>query len=332
MSVSFSGGTIDSSGDFIAGDVPGKYSFEVFAGTISAAAEISISGQDTHTQEIAEEAPLSQIIKEIRILPSVVTLNPGEKQKFEFQGINVDGKIISPEISIQFSGGQFSGDGTFTAGTKPGKYKIVASTNSGHKAEAEIYIRGDVKEIENSSTTTNTNAKPKLHEIILTPKRIRVHPHESFQFEFNAVDQNGKRVATSLSWSYQGGRMNADGLFTPGYGYGQHYVTLEGDNGISATSIVAIIPKDEYVPTIWLEIFPRQVTLNKGESCYFNYKVTNEYGQFVDSSKLTWQFMGGTWNPETKMYTAGNEAGDYYLRAKYQNSEYVTARAYVIIK
>lgn len=336
LSISLGGGKMNSGGEYVAGEVPGRYEFKVTAeNKIQGVAKVHImnrndssnsqnsSSNNTNTQT----QPQDNTIDTLTISPTYTALNPGERQQFTIRAYNKYGKEVTPQASIQFSGGKFTPEGVYTAGDRPGTYKIVIASPQGVKAEAKIKILGE------ELVNTQPQRPGPLAKIVLTPTRKRIFPMDQIQFAFQALDKNGNRTPTSLSWSFQGGRLTAQGLYTAGYGHGQHYVTLTGDNGIEATSIVAIVPRnDEYVPRVWIELSPRQVELSPGQSFRAKCRVTNDQGYEIGTDRITWEFLGGTWDKNTMTFTAGNESGDYYLRARYANNEYVVARIHVDIR
>ncbi|BBM84849.1 PKD domain-containing protein [Candidatus Uabimicrobium amorphum] len=338
LSVALGGGKMSSGGEYIAGEVPGRYEFKVTAeNKIQGMARIHVmkknasSGSQTNSgtnnTNNTQNTPQDNTIDALTISPTYAALNPGEKQQFAIRAYNKYGKEVTPRASIQFSGGKFTPNGTYTAGDRPGTYKIVLETPEGIKAEAKIKILGE------DVVSTQPKRPGPLAKIVLTPQRKRIYPMDQIQFSFQALDKNGNRTPTSLSWSFQGGRLTAQGLYTAGYGHGQHYVTLTGDKGIEATSIVAIVPRnDEYVPRVWIELSPRQVKLSPGQSFRAKCRVTNDQGVEVGLNRITWEFLGGSWDQKTMTFTAGNETGDYYLRARYADNEYVVARIHVDIR
>lgn len=149
LAISYAGGKINSAGEFVAGNTPGRYEFKVISDNkIEGVAKIHIMKQQNATNSNTTDnsnnqtTPKDPKIHTLTIFPRFTSLKPGEKQQFSIKAYNKNGEEVTPQAGIQFSGGKFTPDGTYTAGERSGTYKIILTSPEGIKAEAKIEIIG----------------------------------------------------------------------------------------------------------------------------------------------------------------------------------------------
>ncbi len=388
FSWAFNGGTLRQNGTYTAGDQPGEYILEAQVSTgVKASAAITI---------VDITGGASRKVAKVTITPNSVVLWPGERQKFEFAAFNDKGKSLSVGYRISFSGGEMDYQSVYTAGNRPGKYKIRVQTEDGQQSDAEIIIvlQGAVKptpgtpasstpaaQSQTSATsagqtpatsqpadssdqaTAGTSTQPanptqvdaptapetkpiaepattkpaatsmapgKLARFALVPSKIRVRPSGKCKFQLIATDDQGRKVAARISWLYRGGRLDSDGVFTAGIVSGQYPIIATSDTGLVAKALVGIIEGTVPETPYWIELEPPDVTLKPGEQQKFQYKLTDESGNPVQSETIQWDYLGGTFDSATLLYTAGTEIGSFYLEAFI--TENVRTRAHIEIK
>ncbi len=199
-SASDESGTIDQAGVFTAG---------ARAGTYEAAVTVSAS-QNSRAREVSipatiEPGPLSSVLVE----PSEISLDIGAAHPLTFRTFDEFGNEIPGAIaswSITPSVGTIDADGVLTAGTTAGTYEDVVSV--------EI-TQGIFTKIASADVTINPGP---LHEVLITPSRVKAVPGQQQQFQANALDDFGNEIrGLRFSWDTGGaGTIDARGLFTAG--------------------------------------------------------------------------------------------------------------------
>ena len=311
LQISVRGGELAQDGTFTAGAVPGTYNLEVATPEgVSGKAVITIKGKKQPL--LPEKQPVATTpgpCVDFRIFPRVVRLQCGEKCQFEFIGYDAQGRKVRPAMQIRFAGGKLLKDGSFVAGNVPGHYHLEATSKEGLRAVVKIEVIGERPQ-------QGPQHGP-LTRLILSPRRIRLRQGGKCNFSFKALDAQGRNVTNAqLSWSYRGGRLQNDGSFQAGWGIGQYYITLSSSNKVNSRATVFIMPASELPgPDLWLELYPDDVTLRPGETCRFRYYVTDGKGHRVKAPPMRWKHLGGSFDPDKLLFTAGAEPGNFYLEA-----------------
>lgn len=125
---SATGGTIDSTGRYRAGNNPGKY--RVSAKSISA--ELA----DTAAVTVATETTQ---VTAVTVSPTSVSLPAGGSQRFTASAKLSDGSTSTANIAFQATGGSVNDNGYYTAGATAGTYRLIAAI-SGVADTATIQI------------------------------------------------------------------------------------------------------------------------------------------------------------------------------------------------
>ena len=328
LSLSIQGGQFLPDGTYIAGQTPGEYTLEART-TNGISGKASIEIRDGSARPPVSSPPDEKTEGKERtpallyIFPSEVALKAGETCSFRFFALDRQGVEVKCPISIRFSGGVFGKDGTFVAGEVPGEYEAtVSSPPYNLKAVAKIRIEGPSLAPE----------KPgKLARLEIIPGRIRLRPGQVHRFHYKATDAKGRSTNTQLGWTYYGGRLDGEGNFTAGSMPGQYYLTLTSSEGIEAMAVIAVLgPSEEAAKPWWLLVTPHKVTLRPRETCRFSYRVVDDEGNEMPGVKLEWESRGGTFDSKTMTFTAGDERGDFYLKA--EHSENLRTRVHIVIK
>ncbi|HEV8151175.1 MAG TPA: Ig-like domain-containing protein [Gemmatimonadales bacterium] len=215
-SVVAGGGTIDSTGLFVSGDVPGT-----FLNTVQARSG-GITGQATVTVT-------TRILATINVLPASVWLPINGTQQFYAEGKDGDGNpvAISPTWSVTGGGGSITSSGLFTAGGVPGTFGNTVQASSGS-------ISGHAT----VSVTTRT-----LANVIVIPSLAILAGNGTQQFTAVGIDAAGDTVAISPTWRVTGGggTISSSGLFTAGPVPGFFQWTVQADaEGISGNASVSV--------------------------------------------------------------------------------------------
>jgi hypothetical protein len=118
------GGTVDASGLYAAGDTPGKH--HVIAthapGTLSDTATIIIP------------APAS-VPAEVVLVPASATLAIGTTLQFQAYGRTAGGDSVAAAVGYTSTGGTIDTNGVYTAGTAAGTYRVIARLTGGTLAD-----------------------------------------------------------------------------------------------------------------------------------------------------------------------------------------------------
>lgn len=125
------GGTIDASGNYLAGSALGRY--RVIATNVSG------SLADTATVDIASGV-LS--LPAWELTPATVSLAPGASQQFAVSRRLTDGSVTAAEAAYTATGGTITSFGLFTAGSTPGSYRVIAVSPVGEADTSAVTVTG----------------------------------------------------------------------------------------------------------------------------------------------------------------------------------------------
>lgn len=218
-SVAAGGGTVDSSGLFMAGGEAGT-----FVNTVQASSG-GISGQATVTVT-------ARTLATITVTPNPVWLAVNGNQQFSAEGRDADGNPIgiSEAWSVTGGGGSITSSGLFTAGGVAGTFvNTVQASSGGISGHATV------------SVTTRT-----LADVIVTPEVATLAANGTQQFSAVGRDAAGIPVAITPTWRVHndGGTITSSGLFTAGSVPGLFIWTVEADaEGISGNATVSVTPE-----------------------------------------------------------------------------------------
>ena len=303
-SVVSGGGSINASGLFTAGGVPGTYANTIKAtqGSISATATV-----------IVTVGPIASIT----VTPNPATLAIGTPQQFVAVAKDAGGNVVqfTPIWTVVNGGGTVNQAGVFTAGTLIGTYTNTVQASSGGTS---------------GTATVIVTAGP-LATITVTPNPVTLSPGFTQQFTAVGTDASGNVVAITPVWSVTNGGGSIDassGLFTAAGATATYANTVRATSGaISGTATVTIVTG----PLASLIVTPNPVTLATGASQQFTAIGTDANGNAVPITAV-WSVVsgGGTINASTGVFTAGNIAGTFSNTVK-ATSGSVSGTATVIV-
>jgi hypothetical protein len=303
-SVVSGGGSINASGLFTAGGVPGTYANTIKAtsGSISATATV-----------IVTIGPLVSIT----VTPNPTTLPIGAPQQFVAVGKDAAGNVVqfTPTWSVVNGGGTVNSAGVFTAGTLIGTFTNTVQAASGGTS---------------GTATVIVTAGP-LATITVTPNPVTLSPGFTQQFTAVGTDASGNVVGITPVWSVVngGGAIDASsGLFTASGPTGTYANTVRATSGaISGSATVTIITG----PLASIIVTPNPVTLSPGGTQQFTAIGTDANGNAVPITAV-WSVVsgGGTINASTGVFTAGTLAGTFSNTVK-ATSGSVSGTATVIV-
>jgi hypothetical protein len=284
-SIAAGGGTINSSGIFTAGTVPGLFSKTVVAsvGNITASASMTV---------------LPGVLATISILPTPVTLAVTGTQQFVAVGKDISGNIVTfvPTWSVVANGGAITQAGVFTAGGTPGTYtNTVQASNSGITAFATVIVT--IGPLASISVTPNPDT------LIVGAKQ---------QFVAVGKDVSGNAVAVAAVWSVAaaGGTVDGGGIFTAGPLPGTYTNTVKATSGsLSGTATVVVTAG----PLATITVTPNPATMVINSTQQFTAVGKDAAGNVVAITPV-WAVVAtsnGASITATGLYTAGTLTGTF---------------------
>ncbi len=229
-------------------------------------------------------------ITEISITPSRITLEFGKTQQFTAQVLDQRRNSMPETVLWEVSGGgTIDQNGIFVAKSKQGKFKIIASVSSIRRVIPITII-----------------APPRLAELIIIFSIPQLEFGQSFQFQVKGVDQYGNNIQTGkISWSVStgGGTIDQNGNFIAGSKQGDFEVRA------SVSSIWLVIPITIIAPPKLTEIIFTSSTsqLEFGQSFQFEGKGLDQYGNNIQTGKVTWSAISGNIDKRGIFYAGDRE-------------------------
>lgn len=237
----------------------------------------------------------------VMLSPRTLSVTPGASHQLTAQGRMSDGSIRSVGAAWQATGGTISPSGTYTAGSNPGGWRVIASvagTGLADTAQVTISIP--------SATLTS---------LVLNPGTVSVPAGATRQFAVVATWSDGSVTTPQVSWDATGGTISGAGLYTAGTALGTYRVIArEATSGRADTSTVSVTS-----PALQsLVLNPSSVTLAPGQSQQFQVAGLWSDGGTAAPS-VSWHAPGGTIST-LGLFTAGSTAGTWPVIATHAGS------------
>ncbi|MEG4574123.1 WD40 repeat domain-containing protein [Microcoleus sp. N3A4] len=229
-------------------------------------------------------------ITEISVTPSSITLDFGKAQQFTAQVLDQRRNLMQETVLWEVNGGgTIDPNGNFIAGDKQGNFEIRASVSSIHQVVPITII-----------------APPKLTELIITSSIYRLEFGQTFQFRVKGVDQYGDNIQTgAITWlvSSECGAIDQNGNFIAGSKQGDFEVRA------SVSSIRRVIPITIIAPPKLTEIIFTSSTsqLEFGQSFQFEVQGLDQYGNNIQTGKVTWLAISGNIDNQGIFYATDRE-------------------------
>ena len=287
-SVVASGGTINATGSFTAGTVPGTFieSVKATSGAFSGTATVVVTAGTLAT---------------ITVTPSPATTAINGMQQFTAVGKDSSGNVvgITPTWSVVASGGTIDATtGLFTAGLTTGTF-----TNTVNAAVGTV-----------NGTATVIVTPGQLDRIIVTPNPDSVSINGQTQFIATGRDITGNPVAITPTWAVvaSGGTIDATtGLFTAGPVLGTFIKTVTATSGTHTGTATVVVTAGALAS---IKVTPNPDTVAIYGIQQFIATGRDASGNLVAlTSAPTWSVDsgGGTINSTTGLFTAGLTTGTF---------------------
>jgi parallel beta-helix repeat protein len=206
---SATGGSIAAGGTYTAGATPGTY--EVTA--TDEAAGLA----DTVAVIISAAQPTLQAVV---LTPSTTSLQTGGSKTFTAVGRMSDSSTATIPVRYTATGGTISSSGTYTAGTTPGTYRVVAADSSGSLAD--------------TASVTIVTPTPTLTAVVLTPTNVSLQAGASQQFAASGKYSDGSTGQVTVTYGATGGTVSTSGLYQAGQSAGTYRVVATQSGGTLA--------------------------------------------------------------------------------------------------
>ena len=283
---STTGGSIQNNGMFRASYQEEKITVTATLGKISISADVAV----------VEPPKLTTLV----ISPKEVKIKPGQHQQFKLHGLDQWVREIAiGRIVWQATGGTIDQNGDFIADINAkGKFRVTATSTE-----------------YNVSTFADITVVSVLIYFSIFPKEVALKPEENFTFDVIGFDQQDEPIQVNqVYWQCtQGGIINANGTFIGGYE--KREVTVNATvEGITQSVKVTLLPVLRR-----LEIYPQKVVkLKPGECQKFTAIGLDQYGNRIDTGKISWETTGG------KIDQNGNFTADHNAKGTFKVTANVT--------
>ena len=276
-------GSILNNGRFRASYQEEKITVTATLGEISVSADVII----------VEPPKLTTLV----ISPKEVKIAPGQHQKFQLLGLDEwDRDIAIGRVVWQATGGTIDQNGNFIADINAkGKFRVTATSTE-----------------YNISTFADITVITVLRKLSIFPNEAALKPEENFTFDVIGFAQKDEPIQINqVHWQCtQGGKINSNGTFIGGYE--KREVTVNATvEGISQSVKVTLLPVLRR-----LEIYPQKVVkLKPGECQKFTAVGLDQYGNRIDTGKISWETTGGKIDPSGNFTADHNAKGTFKVRA-----------------
>lgn len=182
---------------------------------------------------VVEVVPISPQLKRVAITPKPVTMKIGATRTFSVTGFLSNNSAVAVGVTWSATGGAIDPAGTYTAGSSPGTYRVIALHASGALADtAAIVLRG------------SPASAPKGRELasaVLTPGQRIVAVRSKLQYHAYGRTKTGDSVGIAVAFSATGGTISPTGLYTAGSQPGTFHVMVRDSlSGLADTTQVFV--------------------------------------------------------------------------------------------
>jgi WD40 repeat protein len=199
----------------------------------------------------------------------------GQVQYFNVKGLDQNNRemnLKNKDVEWETNGGKVK-QGLFTAGQREGRFEV--------KAKIGIF---------ETSVTITIIQPPKITEISVTPSSINLEFGKTQQFTAQVLDQRRNSMSETVLWEVSGGgKIDQNGNFIAGSQQGKFEIIA------SVSSIRRVIPITIIAPPKLTELILISSTsqLKFGQSFRFQVKGVDQYGDSIQTGRITWSTSSG---------------------------------------
>ncbi len=286
VTYSATGGSVSSSGVFVAGPTAGTY--RVVA--------TQQGGRLADTSVVTVTAAPPQLTG-VQVTPKGASVASGGTVQYGVDGVWTNGGSGAPAVTWSATGGSISSTGLFTAGSTAGTFRVIARQANGSLAD--------------TANVTVAVTAPTLTALRVQPKTLTVQTGLTHQFSATATWSNGSTTLPSIRWSATGGSITSSGgRFTAPNTPGTYRVIVRDANStVADTSTVNVT-----APIVTaVALTPGNVTLETGRTQQYQASATWSDGVSRPAA-VAYTATGGSIS-SSGIYTAPATAGNYRVDA-----------------
>jgi hypothetical protein len=127
---SATGGSIDGGGTYVAGDTAGTYRVTASNTTGTLADTVTVTISAPPAPPPPDSTPTEPVLAKVVLRPASVTLAPGTKKQLTWFGRTTTGDSVAVDVQFKATGGTITSGGLYTAGSTPGLFQVIASSDA----------------------------------------------------------------------------------------------------------------------------------------------------------------------------------------------------------
>ena len=175
--------------------------------------------------------PPNPTVVEVRMTPDSVALVQGDSAGFIAEGLQDNGAPIAVTLAWSATGGTVSSAGRYHAGSRPGVYRVMASTTDLAMADTSIV----------TITDSSSPPPPTAVQLQLTPASMTLAMGAIATFIAQGYQANGAPIAVPVVRSATGGTVSSGGQYQAGATAGSYRVVASTTNlTLADTSFITI--------------------------------------------------------------------------------------------
>ena len=248
-----SGGTVDSTGKYTAGDLGGTYQVIVEKSTKRYGVTLEY-GVDT---AVVTVAAIAQFV----LSPASYVVPAGATVQFTAEGRSPDDAPVAVVPRFAATGGTISAAGAYTAGETAGDFSVIATDSASGKADTSAVSITPPSPTPPSPTPPSptppsptppspTPPSPTLEDILINPTSVSLESGETTLFSVTGQMSDGSISAVSVTWSASGGSISSAGAYTAGQTAGTYRViAAQSGATLADTAIITITAPTPLPPT-----------------------------------------------------------------------------------
>ena len=244
----------------------------------------------------------------LQVIPHAVTIETGQRVRFRGQSRSSRGDLVHHPVAWGATGGRIEPDGTFSS-SLTGTFKIIG--------------RGRGWRSTDTSVVTVVSPATNLARIEIKPHNVTLAAGASTTFKASGYRANGSKAPVGVTWSAQGGSVDAGGVYTADSTAGKFpVVAVQNSGSLTDTAWVTItapertdtVPPTPPAPVLTrIVLLPENVSLEVGATRKFSAYGRNSAGDSV-AVTVAFQATGGTIT-STGQFTASQQTGAFRVIA-----------------